>query len=437
MHNHTATRAGGVPALGAFVRTIRAWRYAGGKRDLRFDLLRGFAVVAMVTDHTGGDRSFLYLLTGGDRFFVSAAEAFVFLSGLLMGMVNGGLIRRGKVDGALTKVLRRAGMLYGLTVGLTLLTGALPLALRLPGRPDLAGRSFLEYLIGIFTLHTSITFVDVLMLYTILVLIAEPVLLLLDQGYTRLVLGISWALWFVWQCWPQQATIGPVDGQTLFPIASWQVLFMTALVIGFHRRALERYFRAAASPQALLIAGAVLCGALALFAARLAPLTWLTRTGDPAIVTEWFFAKRDVGAGRLVTFAALIVCAYALTTLCWQPIERTVGRFLLPLGQSALSAYVVHIFVAYLLHTIRPALLGPQPAIWGHTLVQIAGIALVWAAVRVRPVLAASLERLDSGWAIIPAPIGLDAALLLEQQSASLDVRVAQAEAHRGMELLR
>src|SRR5215212_6641861 len=108
------------PAHASLWKTIRTWRYNGGKRDLRFDLLRGFAVIAMITDHVGGERSFLYLLTGGDRFFVSAAEGFVFLSGLLMGMVNGGLIHRGNVNGALAKVLRRAGMLYGLTVGLTL-----------------------------------------------------------------------------------------------------------------------------------------------------------------------------------------------------------------------------------------------------------------------------------------------------------------------------
>jgi uncharacterized membrane protein len=29
------------------------WRYDGGKRDLRLDLLRGFAAFAMITDHIG------------------------------------------------------------------------------------------------------------------------------------------------------------------------------------------------------------------------------------------------------------------------------------------------------------------------------------------------------------------------------------------------
>src|SRR5689334_4420342 len=70
MSSQTFAGATGCPTRAALSRIFRTWRYAGGKRDLRFDLLRGFAVIAMVTDHIGGDRSFLYLLTGGDRFFV-------------------------------------------------------------------------------------------------------------------------------------------------------------------------------------------------------------------------------------------------------------------------------------------------------------------------------------------------------------------------------
>ena len=67
------------------------WSYAAlDKRDLRLDLLRGFAVMVMVIDHFGGS-SWLYLITGGNNFFVSGAEAFVFISGFVVGMVYGGI----------------------------------------------------------------------------------------------------------------------------------------------------------------------------------------------------------------------------------------------------------------------------------------------------------------------------------------------------------
>ena len=229
-------------------RLLASWRYEGGKRDLRFDFLRGFAVFTMVVDHVGGEQSPLYYITGGDRFFVSAAEGFVFLSGLLMGMVNGGLIRRSDVGGALRKVLNRAGMLYAITVGLTLVTAALPLLLGLSWAPKTEGLNTIEYIVGIFTFHHAAYLTDIPFLYTMLVLAAEPVLLLLDRGRTRLVLLASAGLWAAWQIWPGQAGTWPPNQEELFQFSSWQFIFIIALTIGFHRRTLERFFRLAATP---------------------------------------------------------------------------------------------------------------------------------------------------------------------------------------------
>jgi uncharacterized membrane protein len=83
--------AGRVPwpaRLGAALRY-----HTSGRRDLRLDFLRGYCAVAMVVDHLGG-ASYLYPLTGGNTFFVSAAEGFIFLSGLLVGLIYGPRARR-------------------------------------------------------------------------------------------------------------------------------------------------------------------------------------------------------------------------------------------------------------------------------------------------------------------------------------------------------
>jgi hypothetical protein len=50
---------------------------------MRLDLLRGFCVVVMVADHIGGEQSWLYVMTGGNRFFTSAAEGFVMRYGMV------------------------------------------------------------------------------------------------------------------------------------------------------------------------------------------------------------------------------------------------------------------------------------------------------------------------------------------------------------------
>src|SRR5258707_6673504 len=74
---------------GALLKRVRTWSYyrtadVASRRDLRLDLLRGFCIFAMVVDHFGGD-SWLYAITGGNRFYVSAAEGFIFISGFVMG----------------------------------------------------------------------------------------------------------------------------------------------------------------------------------------------------------------------------------------------------------------------------------------------------------------------------------------------------------------
>ena len=72
------------PWSAALLERVRTWSYyrtadIASRRDLRLDFLRGFCAFAMIIDHMGG-ASFLYPLTGGNRFFVSAAEGFIFLS---------------------------------------------------------------------------------------------------------------------------------------------------------------------------------------------------------------------------------------------------------------------------------------------------------------------------------------------------------------------
>ena len=58
--------------------------YTQRGRDLRIDFLRGLCVIAMIVDHVAGS-SWMYALTGGNRFYTSAAEGFVFVSGLVAG----------------------------------------------------------------------------------------------------------------------------------------------------------------------------------------------------------------------------------------------------------------------------------------------------------------------------------------------------------------
>src|SRR5215471_1357784 len=88
------------------------------RRDLRVDLLRGFCIFAMVVDHFGGD-SWLYAITGGNRFYVSAAEGFIFISGFIMGQAYRAKRDKSGLPAAMGEALKRARTLYLATVALT------------------------------------------------------------------------------------------------------------------------------------------------------------------------------------------------------------------------------------------------------------------------------------------------------------------------------
>src|SRR3954447_17721513 len=102
-------------AIAAFDGLLVACRYVAAPvgRDPRLDLLRGFCVFAMIVDHIGGT-SWLYALTGGNRGPVTAAEGFVFLSGLVLGMVSRRRVMRDGLGSAIRSSLSRAWTLYGL-----------------------------------------------------------------------------------------------------------------------------------------------------------------------------------------------------------------------------------------------------------------------------------------------------------------------------------
>src|SRR3712207_2110104 len=106
---------------------VSDWRYPEeDKRDHRLDLLRGLAVCAMVVDHIAG-ASWLYAFSGGNHLFVSAAEGFVFISGVTVGLVYGGRMLTNGLRSAAKALYARAWVLYALAVWLTLASGLLGL----------------------------------------------------------------------------------------------------------------------------------------------------------------------------------------------------------------------------------------------------------------------------------------------------------------------
>ncbi|HEX6512220.1 MAG TPA: OpgC domain-containing protein [Chloroflexota bacterium] len=357
--------------------------YFAGKRDLRIDLLRGAAIAAMVVDHVGGEQSWLYGLTGGNRFFVSAAEAFVFMAGLVAGIVYGGVAARDGAGQAILKMLRRAGVLYVWTVMLTLALPLLSEALGLNWGNPLAEATPAQFVVGAITLHRSYHFVDALLLYVLLFSSGGLALALMNEGRTFPVLALSWSLWLGWQVFPTYATVPwPIEGMDVFQPAAWQALFMTGLAIGVHRRTIERSLghlplAAYAGSGALFLAAAVVFNqheqqALLGFAPGV----------DAQTLANWLFSKADLRAGRLVAFAFAGAFAFSALSLAWKSAEASIGWLLIPLGQHSLLAYALHIGVVAWLSKLAAVVFPDGLGAEQNTLLQLTGVFVVWALVQ-------------------------------------------------------
>jgi hypothetical protein len=365
------------------------WRYEVGKRDLRLDLLRGFAVIAMVADHVGGERSWLYAITGGDAFFVSAAEVFVFISGLLMGIIYAGVIARQGLGAALMKSLQRAWTLYLMTVILTLTLMALAAQLGLGWGSGMTDTTWSDLIVSVLTLHRTFYLTDILLLYTLLVLAAVPVLVLLVHAQITFVLAGSWGLWMLWQIAPQHAQFPwSIADNSVFNFPAWQALFVTAMVMGYHRQRLEHHLARASEHVVLGISGVFVAAVIAVYIMFLHPSSIAH-----AMLVEQLFGKVDLRIGRLLVFTGFFTFAVALVTLAWAPIRRALGWLLLPLGQDALSAYILHLFVVALAVKVTPSVFGTTPATPAeNTLFQMVGIAFIWTAIILRPIVLTQLH---------------------------------------------
>jgi hypothetical protein len=390
-------RAAATSLASALLERLRGWSYyrtadQAERRDLRVDLLRGFCIFAMVVDHFGGD-SWLYAITGGNRFYVSAAEGFIFISGFVMGQAYRRRCDRSGLVAAMSDALKRARTLYLATVALTLIFSVLYLYTDITlwtGRDfGLGIDSPQEIVVAALTLHYTYHGTDILAMYTLLILVAPFLLLLESLGSWRWVLGVSWLWWLAYQVYPEQASLPwYIRHGENFPIAAWQVLFVTGHVLGFYRDALSQWLQRFRRLRVVAVALGVA------FTLGLISLAWSVANGvqfpffdiDPNVLDESFF-KVPLRPWRLVAFGSVAIVAYTAATYLWLPLRRALGWLMLPLGQAALYSYIVHFFLILLVYNLAPWLESlpwePSEAVF-TPLLQTAVVLLLWLLVRRR-----------------------------------------------------
>jgi hypothetical protein len=335
------------------------WKYPTlEKRDMRLDLLRGFAVLVMVVDHFGGS-SWLYLITGNNNFFTSGAEAFVLISGMVVGIVYGAIARREGLRAASTKALKRAFTLYKLTVILTLVFAAISDLFGLPWSKGVEIGDPVRFIFDVIILHQTYYLADIPLMYTLFMAMTPIGLYLLFKRRTTVLVVGSFLIWLGFQFVnSQDILIWPIIGNTTFHPAAWQLIFFWAMAVGYHRDAL--WARFAKLPQFLYLAASTLLflGLVHLYTTQVHVLARLYPGFDmPTIVGE-LFNKSTVAPGRILATVIVFQFGYLLLTYFWKPIWAIVGWFFVPLGQNSLYGYTMHVAIIGLFYVLLPYLPG-------------------------------------------------------------------------------
>lgn len=385
-------------------------------RDLRLDLIRGFLVFAMIVNHLRSD-SPLALLTGGNRFFTSAAEGFLVISGLMTGLVYRRIIQRQGLPAGLLRLLERAATLYALTVTVTLIFSVASEAAGLPWATGVDFSDPIAFVVSVLTLHQTYYLIDVMLLYTVLFLHAPIAFVLLNRGKGWFALTLSGAVYAVYQVVPSALNLPwPIEGNHLFTFAAWQVLFFAGLALGYGQSRIP-----ALGPRAtrigLIVSGCAMAALVALFVAleaqnRLAPGIAPALQDVRAFVDDYVFAKADLRPGRLFASAAVLSFLFFAATRFWGVLQRATGWLLLPLGQHALYAFTAHIVVAGLSGAAFPRF-DPADALtpWLNAGIQILGVGLIWLLLKQRAFMPVPATR--RYWHASPAIAGVVVVALL------------------------
>lgn len=327
-------------------------------RDVSLDVLRGIMLIIMAADHFGEPIfQHLYEFAG----YVSAAEGFVFLSGMLVALVYS---RYHAMGGYVLeqRVWRRAGVIYAYHVAVLLAVFVFTVATEVSGAHwnSFATEMQAEPLRGLLSgmvLGYKPPMLDVLPLYVMLMLVAPFALRWMTQYRTVgvvMVLAGSVGLW-----WWAQYDLGNAVAQLLpdglllrhgaFHVFAWQLIFVLGMVLGFTRFA-SQDAEPRINPWLLGVSVAMV---VYLFLQRHGYLyTWLSGTALGSWLLEYRHIARDNLAWlRLLNFLAMVyvvagLIAWHRRTGIFKPLTL-LGRWLAFLGQHSLQVFAFHLVVLY------------------------------------------------------------------------------------------
>lgn len=341
-------------------------------RDLALDLLRGYFLVVIMIDHLRFRVNPLYVVSGKQSLWVTAAEGFVLISGFLVGLLRGDEARAVGWATAARHTWRRAAILALWSALLTIVfrtisdvTGYWP---DVPNA-DATG-SLLDYALGAAVLRKTYGDHNLLAAYALFLALAPLALAAMLRGLTWLVLAVAATGWAA--AYATNATWSNSVQSDL----CWQLLFLIGVTLGFHHAALLRRWRALSDDWRSAIA--IVAGALSLLIVVGSLVRFPVNGHYHTHLESILFDRNRLGPARLISALILVSSLYALVRRFEARLVPTIGKLLVPLGQASLYVYIVQSLLTFVL--VDRLLSNP----WLAAAASAAMVGLVWIMVKNR-----------------------------------------------------
>lgn len=310
------------------------------ERYLHIDALRGLLLVMMAVNHIPSD---LQIVSNHIFGFMSAAEGFVFLSGLISGLVySRRYYKRGPAEMKDSAARRALGIYAMHAFSLAAVLLGLRVIALFSGMPIVGASSVLvdhpiASFVGGLLLVQQPSLFDILPMYCVFLLITPAIVIACSRGDRKAVVAGSFLLWVLANAFsPQHPLIHGLVNSGSFNLLAWQLLFVLGCVCGHAWATGQRLWpRPSAALIALaLIAAAGLYCVRHSFLASPIPATWL----------DWLTNKNNVAPLRLANTLLLYYLVYVIAArfpqlLTWRPFAF--------LGQHSMFVFAAHILAAY------------------------------------------------------------------------------------------
>ncbi len=332
-------------------------------RVLTFDLMRGYFLIAILLDHLDFFPNGLDWVSMRGDMFVSAAEGFFLISGIVLGIVRGVKLLDRPLEIAARLFLKRSVQLY-LTA--TILTAVFTLIgwwfyMNNPGLkygilPP--GTNLFEAVWKIATFQYLYGWADYLRLYCIFLLVSPLAMWLLRKGLWYVLLAVNIGVWLLYPNSP----LLPDTVQEYWQPLSWQLIFFSGLTIGFYwPRIVAWWMSLSTGLRRLLTSGVVTVAVISLLvnifiafgAKMLLPVSaGLAHQLDDLGTNLYreFFDKEAMPLARIILFAFWFAASFWLFHRLENYFKRWLGWLLIPFGQNSLYVYTLSAVLLFFAH---------------------------------------------------------------------------------------